>query len=89
MALNIKNKAVESLATEVAAMTGETKTEAIRVALEERKRLLERRRTPAGGQDLASFLEHEIWPIVPHDQRGKRLSRNEEDDILGYGASGV
>ena len=35
MALNIKNENVERLATEVARIAGETKTEAIRRALEE------------------------------------------------------
>ncbi len=89
MAINIKSKAVEQLATEVAAMTGETKTEAVRVALEERKRLLERRRILVPGRDFAAFLMHEVWPVVPRDQRGKRLSRSEEDDILGYGPDGV
>lgn len=37
MALNIKSDQVERLAAEVAQLTGETKTEAIRRALEERK----------------------------------------------------
>ena len=37
MALNIKNPEVERLATEVANLARETKTEAIRRALEERK----------------------------------------------------
>ena len=40
MALNIKNALVESLATEITEMTGESKTEAIRRALEERKQRL-------------------------------------------------
>jgi antitoxin VapB len=35
--LNIKNSAVEELAREVAQLTGESKTEAIRVALVERR----------------------------------------------------
>lgn len=34
MALNIKNREVERLAAEIAALTGESKTEAIRRALE-------------------------------------------------------
>ena len=37
MSLNIKNKEVEALAQEISAVTGETKTEAIRKALVERK----------------------------------------------------
>jgi antitoxin VapB len=40
MGLNIKNEEVERLATEIARQTGETKTEAIRQALLERKKRL-------------------------------------------------
>ena len=40
MALNLKNAAVERLAAEVARLTGESKTEAIRRALDERRRRL-------------------------------------------------
>src|SRR5260370_6323470 len=46
MALNIKNRNVEELAAEVAKMTGETKTEAIRRALAERHQRLVRDRAP-------------------------------------------
>ena len=41
MALNIKNQEVERLAAEVSELTGESKTQAIRKALEERKSRLE------------------------------------------------
>ena len=40
MALNIKDREAERLAAEVAALTGESKTRAIRVALQERKERL-------------------------------------------------
>ena len=40
MALNLKNADVERLAAEVSRLTGESKTEAIRKALEERRRRL-------------------------------------------------
>src|SRR6266446_5355278 len=40
MALNLKNAEVERLAAEVARLTGESKTEAIRRALDERRRRL-------------------------------------------------
>ena len=88
MAMNIKNDGVERLATEVARMTGETKTEAIRRALEERKRRLR-----AGGSDrktaVLAFLKKRVWAALPKDQIGRTLSRTEEDDILGYGPDGV
>lgn len=90
MALNIKNDEVERLAAEVARMSGETKTEAVRRALLERKRQLTLR---TGGMNREArarrFLEEEVWPRVPDDQRGRRLSRSEEDAILGYGQEGV
>jgi antitoxin VapB len=46
MALNIKNPHVESLAAEVARLTGESKTEAIRRALEIRRAELAREGRP-------------------------------------------
>ena len=46
MALNIKNEEAERLAAEVARMTGESKTEAIRRALAERRQHLAYRVSP-------------------------------------------
>ena len=90
MAVNIKNKDVENLLNEVVNLTGETKTEAIRKALEERqKRLSLRFATPDKLQRLVTLLEEEIWPQIPADQLGKRLSKEEEEAILGYGELGV
>jgi antitoxin VapB len=89
MPLNIKNATVERLAGEVAQLTGETKTEAIRKALEDRKRRLVAR--PLGDRRAAvvSFLKKRVWTGVPAKEKGRVLSRNEEDAILGYGPEGV
>lgn len=90
MALNIKSAAVELLAAEVARMTGESKTEAIRKALEDRKRRL--RAGPQRSNRRASvlaFLKNEVWVHVPKDRFGRSLTRAEEDAILGYGPEGV
>jgi antitoxin VapB len=89
MALNIKNPSVERLAGEVALLTGETKTEAIRKALEDRKRRLVA--APAGDRKAAvlSFLKKRVWTGVPKKEKGRVLSRAEEDAILGYGPEGV
>ena len=90
MALNIKNDEVERLATEVARLTGESKTEAIRRALAERRQRLAYRINPGDRETQAlRFLEREVWPRIPADQLGRRLSRSEEDEILGYGEEGV
>jgi antitoxin VapB len=90
MALNIKNDEVERLAAEVASLTGESKTEAIRQALAERRRRLAYRINPGDREAHAlRFLEREVWPRIPEDQLGRRLSRSEEDEVLGYGPEGV
>ncbi len=89
MALNVKNAEVERLAAEVARLTGESKTEAIRRALEERRRRL---KGPSGStrrERVLRTLETKIWPSIPKHQLGRRLTRQEEDAILGYGPEGV
>jgi antitoxin VapB len=35
------------------------------------------------------FLEKHVWPKLPPGEVGRRLSRAEEDEILGYGKGGV
>ena len=78
------------LASEVARLAHETKTEAIRQALTERKVRLQ-----AGGgrlnrkESLLQFLERDVWPLVPPGELGWVLTREEEDDILGFGPDGV
>ncbi len=90
MALNIKNREVERLAAEVADLARETKTEAIRRALEERRhRLMLRVGRTNRRADVVRVLERDIWPNIPRRMLGKRLSRAEEDRILGYGSRGV
>ena len=90
MALNIKNPEVESLAAELAAATGESKTEAIRQALLERRaRLRFRVSLPARRARMRRFLEREVWARVPTDQLGKAPEKAERERILGYGGEGV
>ncbi len=90
MGLNIKNPEVERLAAEVATLALETKTEAIRRALLERRaRLRARAGRPAGRQNLRAFLERNVWPMIPAGELGHAPSRQEEDQILGYGPEGV
>jgi antitoxin VapB len=89
MALNIKNADVERLADELARLTGESKTEAIRKALEERRRRLKGPSVAERRRRVLKLLETKIWPNIPKSQLGKRLTRAEEDDILGYGPGGV
>jgi antitoxin VapB len=89
MALNIKNAEVERLAAEVARVTGESKTEAIRRALEERRERLKGVTVQARRARVLRFLSSRVWPTLPDSERGRRLTRAEEDAILGYGPEGV
>jgi antitoxin VapB len=89
MALNIKNREVERLASEIAKRTGESKTEAVRKALEERRQRLVFRTKGKTQADLIAFLEREIWSQVPKSLQGRRLSRKQKETILGYGREGV
>ena len=88
--LNIKNLRVERLVTEVARLAGESKTEAVRRALEERRqRLALRGGQQDRGERLREFLERQVWPRVPRKHLGRRLTRRQEDALLGYGPRGV
>lgn len=85
MALNIKNAEVERLAAEIAELAQETKTEAIRRALLERRARMRARKGRPAGDTLRSYLERNIWPKIPASELGRTLSREEEDRMLGYG----
>lgn len=90
MALNIKDPEAERLAGEVATLTGESKTRAVRVALAERRaRLSLRSSNPDRARALRRFLENEAWPELRGDEAGRRLTREEREAILGYGSAGV
>lgn len=90
MALNLKNPEVDRLATEVAALARETKTEAIRKALLERKARLTAAvpRVQKRSESAAGILR-EFRAALPKKHLGKSLTRKEEDEILGYGPGGV
>jgi antitoxin VapB len=65
MALNIKNAAVEELAGEVARLTGESKTEAIRRSLAERRQRLALELPQRDRRaELTGFLEREVWSAI-------------------------
>lgn len=81
---------MEKLAAEIAEMTGTTKEVAVREALREKKERLEMRRGPKERpRSVQEWLETEIWPRIPEDERGKPLTKEEVEDILGFGPEGV
>ncbi|HEX2253961.1 MAG TPA: type II toxin-antitoxin system VapB family antitoxin [Thermoanaerobaculia bacterium] len=90
MALNIKNAEVERLASEVAGLSGESKTEAVRRALAERRERLRLSAPPRQrGDAFLRYLREEVWPKAPAGALGRPLSKEEEAEILGYGPEGV
>jgi antitoxin VapB len=90
MAMNIKDPQTEALAAEVAALANETKTQAVRTALQERKeRLQARTRRHARAQRIDRFLEDEAWPQIPEAVLGRPISKTEREMVLGYGSEGV
>ena len=90
MAVNIKNSDVENLLNELALITGESKTETVRQALLERRRRLTFQTNIRQPEiRLLAFLEDEVWPHIPVEQQGIRLTKAEEEVILGYGEDGV
>lgn len=90
MALNIKDKETEELVAEVASMTGESETSAVRQALRERRDRLAPRtmseRRPRTEGELRRFMEEEIWPLIPEEHRGgPPMTKAERARLLGYG----
>ena len=82
MPISIKNDQTELLARQLATLTGETITEAIRSALAEKCERMRRART---GRSLASELDE----IAQRCARRPMISDLSADDILGYDESGV
>jgi len=81
---------VERLASELAAATGESKTEVIRQALLERKaRLRYRVDESARRERVRRFLEEEVWSRIPAEQLGRPPGREEREAILGYVSDGI
>ena len=90
MALNIKDPETERLAAEVATLAGESKTRAVRQALAERKeRLLLAQSGRSRADRLMEVLERRVWPLLPPGERGRVMSKEEEEEILGFGREGV
>jgi antitoxin VapB len=88
VALNLKNPEVEKLAAEVATLASESKTEAIRKALLERKARLAATSPTKRSQRAAGILKDFRAAILP-EFAGRSLTKQEEDEILGFGPDGV
>ena len=82
MPLNIRNPQADQLAAEVARMTGETKTQAVIAALQERLARVQRARERSQrGEELLAIARHcAALPV---------LDRRPAEAILGYYEHGL
>lgn len=87
MALNIRNPEANRLAAEVAALAGESKTDAVILALQERLQRLRRQRLarPTAQAILASRLDQIARRCAARPMRDQRTA----EQILGYDAHGL
>ena len=82
MALNIRNPEANRLATELAALAGESKTDAVIKALGDRLELVRRERTGRSMADDLMEIGRHCASLPVYDTRT-------EDEILGYDEFGV
>lgn len=82
MALNIKDPATDALARELADLTGETITDALRTALGER--LARIRRQSSVRQRMADLQRY-----IDRGRQRATLDRRTVDEILGYDEHGL
>jgi antitoxin VapB len=83
MALSLKDPETDSLARQVARLTGETLTEAVRTSLSER---LRRERLKRG---RPANLADELEAIVARSDGDPVLDNRSPEEILGYDENGL
>lgn len=82
MALSIRSEEVDRLARELAGETGETMTEAIRKALQERLERVRRTRGSAPLADEIARLQKRVATLPVLDERSP-------EEVLGYDPEGL
>ena len=82
MALDIKNEEIDRLAREVAERAGESLTEAIRIALQERLQRLT-------GRQGAATQREKLYEILQRIDALPRKTDLTEDELLNYDGHGI
>ncbi|MFO1456313.1 MAG: type II toxin-antitoxin system VapB family antitoxin [Steroidobacteraceae bacterium] len=82
MALNIRSPEADALASELAQLTGETKTRAVIEAIRDRLDRVKRARRPRSLADELERIARRCAALPVHDDRSP-------DQILGYGPDGL
>jgi antitoxin VapB len=78
---SIKSERVAELIERIATRTGESKVEAVTIALERRLKELE---GGGRGDRTLDWLKGEVWPELPEGVRGKAPSKEEQEELLGF-----
>ncbi len=81
MAINIKDADTDRLARELAELTGQPITVAVRIAVEERLSLLRRRKAVVGTADLGG--------IITRGRQRRLIDERPDAEILGYNEDGL
>lgn len=87
MALNIRNPEANRLAAELAALAGESKTDAVILALQERLQRLRRQR--AARPDAQAILAGRLDQIARRCAARPIRDQRTAEEILGYDANGL
>jgi antitoxin VapB len=91
MTLSIKDKETEALVARIVELTGETEGVAVRKSLRERVDRVAaepRSRPRMTMEEIEDWLENVVRPRIPEEERGRRLTKAEREEILGYGPGG-
>jgi hypothetical protein len=93
MTLEIRDKETREMATEIARRIGTSEEEAVRQALLEKQERLRlqptRRRRPRTLEGMLEMMEREIWSQIPDDLLGgPPMTKDEKEELLGYGPEG-
>jgi len=86
----IHSPKIDQLAAQLAQLDREEVLEVFRKTLDIQAR--QEAKPQASAQrfsELREFLEREIWPQIPSHLRGKGITKQEREEILGYGPEGV
>lgn len=87
MAMNIKDPEAERLVAELAALTSQTKTGAVRQAV--RAELVRvRQASHPQRRTLQRLLEEQVWPTIPDGARTP-LDKGQQERLLGIGPDGT
>ncbi|UCH25669.1 MAG: type II toxin-antitoxin system VapB family antitoxin [Trueperaceae bacterium] len=78
---SIKSDRVADLLEKIVNYTGESKVDAVTVALERRLKDLERRNR---AECTLAWLEAGDWSSLPEESKGKALTKGEQEELLGF-----